>query len=185
MNTSAKLPNNQWLYLWRKLHTLRLQPLPTEEDVNQVLNHLPERLENENIMQWVKRSQANSFAQLLSFSKFRVTKLTELRLKAASDGKEEFPLPERPMVTPNGAFRLTITKEDEMLKVHLKTLAFATEKYRKRSIGIAKSNDLNGLGLRIDLDGNGEGSCIVLDKDEVRKLLCVHLDFVLIESDDV
>ena len=152
MNT-LKTPNNDhWLYLWDKLHTLRLQPLPGKTEINEVLSLLPERQIDEDLLQWFERSQKSKVAIVRPFKQFRLTKLTELRLKAAASGEHQYPLPEKPLVTPDGAFRFTLSQEGDELKVHIKTLAFATEKYRQRCIVITAGDDASDFLLEIELN---------------------------------
>ena len=180
---NSTLNTQAWLFVWQKLHSINLQPLPTETEINTVLNQLPEREENESFSDWLKRRKTT----VVPFNKYKVTKLTELRLKAAKSSLSQYPLPEQPRVTPNGAFRFTLSQDETKtrLNVHIKALALAIAKYKNKYIGISSSDNLNEVIVCIQLNQHSEGSATVADNETMRKILCVNPVFVLIESDDV
>lgn len=184
MNTVTTPNNDHWLYLWDKLHNTRFQPLPTQREVNEVLKNLPEHQTITDFAQCMTRVQNARVANVIPFKQFRFTKLTELRLKAAKGGDHKLPIPETSRVTPNGAFRFTLTKTTEGLNIHIKTLAMATEKYQNCYIGIAASDDKASLLLVIKLDKNGEGNTVIADCEEARQVLCVNPVFALIEPEN-
>ena len=180
MNT--QLNAQQWLSAWHKLHNLRLQPLPTEAEVNAVLSYLPIRNENELHADWIKRYKNN----VVPFLKYRVTKLAELRLKAAQHNLDQYPpIPEKPRITPNGAFRFTLSKEiNGQLKIQLNALALGIAKYKNTYIGIAAGSNPVDIVVCLRLNANSEAVVIVEDSEFMRGVLCVNPVFMLIEPEE-
>jgi hypothetical protein len=179
-------PNNkvdQWLMLWQKLHAIRLQPLPTEEEIDYLMSVLPKRLPDENITDWINRHQNPTNAVVTPFRKRRIIPISRLQLMAASDGIEQYPLPEKPLVTPDQSFRYSLISTDQGLEITLTALGFAIEDYAEHYIGIATSDSVDNLIAIIYLDNDGRGNAIIDDTASNRKVLCVNPMFFLIEPD--
>jgi hypothetical protein len=163
---------------------VRFDPLPTEDEVAEVLAGLPPRLPDETLGDWLARAKQPRRGVVVPFRRFRFTPLAEIRLKAAAGGVEQYSLPEQPIETPDQEFRLTVTPAEDGLQIRVETLGSAIEDYAGRYIGIAGGDDRANPVLKIRLDDEGESTEVVEDSEEVRKVLCVNPVFGLIEPDD-
>lgn len=188
MNT-IKSPETKarWRTLWRRLDSVRFDPLPTEAELAQALAGLPVRQADEPLADWLNRAKtaAESSASpvrrgaVVPFPKARLRPLAEIRLKAAAD--EKYPLPQRPVETPDRQFRLTITQVKEGLKVFVEALGLAMDRYAGQYIGIAASEDLGSLVAVLFLNEDGEAAVVVDDDEQSRRVLCVKPVVCLIE----
>ncbi len=177
----------RWLTLWRGLNAVRFDPLPTEEEVRQVLTGLPERRADETLSDWLHRAQRPEptirRGVVLPFTRPRLRALAEIRLKAAAG--ELYALPAQPVETPDQAFRLSISPAADGLRVFIEALGLAIDRYAGQYIGIAASTDPDTLVVAVQLDGEGEGVAVVDDNEQTRKVLCVKPVVCLIDAGDV
>lgn len=184
MNTHLNDKRTRWIRLWKNLHSVRFEALPTAQEVQQILNGLPERKTSESIMDWLKRAPLqNPACVVLPFEKFRFTKLSEIYLKAAATGTEQYPIPEQAIETPDQCFRLTLKQMGDNLQVLIEALGIAIDDYKSQYIGIAASEDADCVVLVTRLDNNGESTVLLKDSECLRKVLCVHPVIGLIEPD--
>ena len=171
--TDAK--RTRWQHLWHTLHTLRFDPLPSADEVEQVFSALPKRHTQESLPDWLKRAAGGGAAR-------RLTVLTEFQRWAAGSAEEAYPLPTVPMVSLDEAFRLTTTLLGGLISLRVEALGFAAFDYAGRTIGLALPDGSDTL-VEFELDENGNGEETVED-DEPARLALVHPRLLLVESGD-
>jgi hypothetical protein len=169
--TSLHEKRTRWTTLWRKLHTVRFESLPTEDEVDRILAALPPRQPEETLSHWLKQAELSKRSVVVPFARPRFTPLVTIERLAASSKHEAFPLPEAPMISPDEAFRLTVVKIGEELELRVEALGFDAFQYAGCYIGVSSNSDLSGLIAVVLLDGEGNGSVRIDDTPEIRKSL--------------
>lgn len=179
---SPEAKRARWQHLWHKLHAVRFDPLPTEEDIAQAMNGLSQRRAGESLDAWLARLRAPAASQA---RRFRFTPLAEIRLMAASSHRERYPLPEeQPIETPDQTFRYFVEKAGDGLKVEVEALGIAIEQYAGELIGFGTSADPHSVVVLVRLDADGKGSASVPDTEAIREALCVKPVIGRVEYED-
>ena len=172
--TDAK--RTRWQNLWHTLHTLRFDPLPSEEEIDQVFSSLPKRQPKENLPDWLERVGRGGAGRTL-------TVLAEFQRWAASSATEtQLPLPTVPMVSLNEAFRLTTTLLGGLISLHVEALGVAAFSYAGQTVGLTLQDGSDTL-VEFELDENGNGEETVEDNEQAR-LALVQPCLGLVESGD-
>ncbi len=172
--TDAK--RTRWQHLWHTLHSLRFDPLPSAEEVDQVFSTLPKRQHKESLPDWLERlvrgGATRKFTVLAEFQRWAASSATEAQL----------PLPTVPMVSLNEAFRITTTLLGGLISLRVEALGVAAFNYASQTVGLALQDGSDTL-VEFELDENGNGEETVEDSEQARQAL-VQPCLVLVESGD-
>jgi hypothetical protein len=171
MDNFLQAKRARWASLWRELHSVRFEPLPTREEVERIWRALPSRHPDENLADWLARSKPAGSSAVVPFPKARFRALTTIERLAASSGHEAFPLPEAPMISPDETFRLRVEQAGSSLEIHVEALGSEAFEYAECCIGISGSGDLEGLIAFVYLDAFGDGHTRIDDTPEARQAL--------------
>lgn len=165
----------RWQTLWHRLHAVRFDPLPSDAEIDQLLAVLPKRRTDETLADWLQRCSqgtARRFTPVAAFERW-----------AAAGAAEAMPsLPETPMLALEENFRLTVTPDDNGLRVLVEALGLAAFEYAGREVALVLG-DWDGLLAEFQLDEDGKGEAHVEDNEVVRQAL-VRPVLVRIEDAD-
>lgn len=155
-----------WSYLLRKMNSVRNAPapLPTDEEIKEVADLLPQPCVGEDYTQWLLRFQKERKQGRWPKPNSVYKLITSCQRKAAFSGNT---LPEGIIEFPHGDIRMEITKVDEELKLTID----ATYNYAEKDIFIFGDKEFKYLLANIKLDYEANGSTCIPDTDEVRKYL--------------
>ena len=172
-NPSIQAKRARWQNLWHTLHAVRFEPLPTDADIDRVLDTLPKPLPGETLPERLRRAGRGGLAR-------KFTRLAEFERWAAGSATEAYPLPETPMVSLDEAFRLTVTLFGELISLRVEALGMAAFDYLGQTIGLALYDGSEVL-VEFELDEDGNCEAIVED-NEAARLALIRPQLVLIES---
>jgi hypothetical protein len=184
MNCSSPNSRDVWITLWNRLHMLRAEPLPSPDEADRLLQALPPRNPDETFRDWLRRAETSSSGSnvvafpsrfksgvAVPFARPRFSALTAIERLAASSQAEAYPLPEGPMLTPDGAFRLRVAKIGDELELRVEGLGADAFEYAGCCIGISVSESVEDVIAFVYLDDIGDGVTRVADSAEVRAAL--------------
>ncbi len=164
INKTLQDYKNPWSYILREMDAALNPPLPTDEEIKEIADQLPQPDDGETFTQWLLRFEKERKQGLWPKPKNVYKLITSCQRMAASSGNT---LPEDPIEFPHGDIRMEITKVDKALKLSID----ATYDYSEKDIFIFGDKEFKYLLANIKLDYDANGSTCIPDTDEVRKHL--------------
>lgn len=172
-----------WQEAFKRLMLIDIEKPISESTVDDFLAGLPKRLAEENYLEWIRRGQ--KLAKVIAFPKVNFRYLTDVQRLAADSREMEDALPEKPLISDNKKFKLTIKELiNNKLKLKLEALSISSSKYAHQLIGIAAENSKEGLISLIYLDEDGEGIDESLDNTPAIRQALLRPVIALVEQDD-
>lgn len=145
-----------WKEAYQRLMLVDVRMPVSEQTIDAFLAGLPKRLENESISEWLFRGQ--KLAKVVAFPKLKFNYVTEIQRLAADTRKTKEALPDKPLLSSNKQFRLTVEQlPDKKVKLRLEALGLASSKYANKLMGISAKNDKDNLITILHLDEDGDG----------------------------
>lgn len=182
--TTKPLSDDERKSLWQlAAHHLQLvdaEPKVTDDTVDQLLQQLGPRADNQRIGDWLKGAaeqnavDQSQTAEVIRFDpkRQRFTQIAEFTRLAADSGAGEIPLPAAPLETSDGRFRLDIKEvDDRMIRVLIQALGDASDALAGRLIGLAAEGNYETLIGLVELDEDGDGMIRLHDDEATRKAL--------------
>jgi len=152
-----------WQQAWQRFQVLDWQESASKQQIEQLHAMLPKRLNDEDIPIWLKR--------VLTSENVRFMPFTQIIRRAAHSGLEDYPLPEKPLLSADESFRFFIYAEQAAIHIKVEALSTAIDKYANCTLGLASKEQPQQIVLMIKLDSEGEGETCAKDTIELRKTL--------------
>lgn len=182
--TNNPLSDDEREALWQlaahRLQLVDIEPPVSADTVEQLLQQLGPRSQDQPIGAWLKGAAEASgidqrpTAEVIHFDPKhqRFNQIAEFTRLAADSGAGEVPLPAAPLETSDGRFRLDIQEaEDQMIRVLIQALGDASDELAGRLIGLAAEGNYETLIGLVELDDDGDGMIRLNDDDAIRKAL--------------
>ncbi|MGI9485976.1 MAG: hypothetical protein ACR2RF_08875 [Geminicoccaceae bacterium] len=182
--TTKPLNDDERKSLWQlaahRLQLVDVEPPVTADMVDQLLQQLGPRSDNQQTGDWLKGAAEQSAvdhsqtAEVIRFDpkRQRFTQIAEFTRLAADSGAGEVPLPAAPLETSDGRFRLDIQGvDDQMIRVLIQALGDASDALAGRLIGLAAEGNYETLIGLVELDEDGDGMIRLHDDEATRKAL--------------
>jgi len=144
-----------WTEAYNRLMLVDTEAPISEQMVDSFLTGLPKRLTNEDYSEWLLRGK--KLSKVITFPSLKFNYLTDVQRLAADSRKTKDALPEKPLLSSNKQFRITIEELPEnKVKLTLEALGLASSKYAQQLIGISAENNKDDLITILHLDEDGE-----------------------------
>jgi hypothetical protein len=131
----------------------------TAEQMDDLYRTLPKRLENEHVMDWLRRIR-RTYGR-------RLSDVSQIVRRAAADNR----LTDAILYTPDESLRLTIRQLEQGIHVKVDALGLALDRYANRTIGISSAQALNRFIAVIALDASGQGQRLFPESDDIRDMM--------------
>ncbi len=172
-----------WKEAYKRLMLVDAEPPISEQTVDSFLAGLPKRLTDENYSDWLTRGK--KLAKVIAFPTLKFTYLTDVQRLAADTRKTKNALPEKPLLSSNKQFRITIEEMPEnKVKLTLEALGLASSKYANQLIGISAENNKDDLITILQLDEDGEAVDDSLENTPILRQALLRPVISLIKQDD-
>jgi hypothetical protein len=182
INLSNKEETVLWNETARRLLMLKSSATIPTEWVDRLHRQLPPKQVNETFAELIRRASVESQAK---YSNKTVTSIGEprdktflplsefVRLAADSSSEHEVSLPDPnyDLESEDGRFRLKIKMIKQRIQINIQALGFASDEFSGCTVAIANpANKVMPVAI-IQLDLEGDGSCVVEDSDDIRVAL--------------
>ncbi len=172
-----------WKEAYKRLMLVDAEPPISEQTVDLILTELPQRLTNENYSEWLLRGK--KLAKVIAFPRLKFNYLTDVQRLAADTRKTQDALPEKPLLSSNKQFRITVKElPGNKVKLTLEALGLASSKYAFQLIGVSAENNKNDLITILQLDADGEGVDDALQNTQALREALLRPVISLIKQDD-
>lgn len=131
----------------------------TAEQMNDLYLTLPKRLDNEHVMDWLRRIR-RTYGR-------RLSDVSQIVRRAAADNR----LTDAILYTQDESLRLTIRQLEQGIHVQVDALGLALDRYANRTIGISSGQVLNRFIAVIALDASGQGQRLFPEDDDIRDVM--------------
>ena len=166
---TSKLTKQQRISIVKeRFDTIDWQLAMTMEQTDDFYIGLPDRLENENAITWLRRLGRDY--------RRRLTDISEIVRWAAADNRFNDAI----LYTQDERIRLTIRQIDQGVFVKVDVLGLALDRYINKTIAISTRHALDQFITVIDLDSSGQGQSLIPDSDDIgRVLLASRINLVV------
>ncbi len=169
-----------WEEAYRRLMLVDTEEAISEQNVDDFLEGMPKRLTNEDYSAWLLRGK--KLSDVIAFPTLKFNYLTDVQRLAADSRKTKDALPEKPLLSSNKQFRLTVKElPNNKIQLTLEALGLASSKYANKYIGISAENNKNDLITVLHLDEDGEGVDEALENTEAIRQALLRPVISLIE----
>ncbi len=182
--TTKPLSDDERKTLWqqaaRRLWLVDVEPPVSMDTVDQLLEKLGPRGEDQPLGVWLGRAaeadevEGGPTAEVISFDprRQRFNQIAEFTRLAADSAGGEIPLPAAPLETGDGRFRLDIAEAgDQMIRVLIQALGDASDELAGRLVGLAAEGSYETLVGLVELDDDGDGMIRLHDDETTRRAL--------------
>ncbi len=178
-----RTPQQCWQEAYNRLMLVDIEEPVSEQTVDLFLEELPKRLETEDYSSWLTRGK--KLAKIVAFPTLKFSYLTDVQRLAADTRKTNDALPEKPLLSSNKQFRITVTEIPEnKVKLMVEALGLASSKYAHKLIGISAENNKDDLITVLHLDEDGEGVDDTLENTPTLRQALLRPVISLIEQGD-
>ncbi len=172
-----------WKEAYNRLMLVDTEAPISEQTIDIFLAGLPKRLANEEYSEWLFRGK--KLAKVIAFPSLRFSYLTDVQRLAADTRKTKDALPEKPLLSSNKQFRITVEElPDNKVKLTLEALGLASSKYAHQLIGISAENNKDDLITILHLDEDGEAVDNTLENTQTLRQALLRPVISLIKQDD-
>jgi hypothetical protein len=169
-----------WHRARQRLELADIEPPVGRDEVERLFGLIGRRGADQSLADWVRPARADSTAaepvtsaEIIPFDprRQRFTPVAAFVRLAADSGGLDVPLPNRPLETDDGRFRLEVEKEGADLRIAIQALGDASSAFAGQIMGLSSVGDDQPLLAVFELDEDGDVTIRLDDRDDVRRAL--------------